>query len=191
MGDHHVDVSGAVRVAAHDLEELSRGSGGVNGVLGGLEAVEPELAVLVGAELATKVVAGLVLRVEDVVLAVGAGLPHVEDGTGNALAGVNVPDNTMEEGEFAVLGHVLDYAATEFAEGSFGGPERSENGGGGRSAAIFENEAVVDFIDETATRAGQRLIRGGGKQTKIIVKEKPMNCGAPVNCRCCNWRQWQ
>lgn len=74
-----MDVGGAEGVAAHYSKQLSRGAGGVNGVLGRFKAVEPEFAVFVCAELASKVVASLVLGVEDVVLAVGAGLPHVED----------------------------------------------------------------------------------------------------------------
>lgn len=143
-----MDVGRAEGVAVHHLEELSRGPAGVDGVLGGLEAVEPELAVAIGAELASEVVAGLVLGVEDVVLAVGAGLPHVEDGVGDALAGVDVLDDAVEEGELAVLGHVLDDAGTEVAEGGFGGPEGTEDGGGCGRAAVVGGDGVVDFVDE-------------------------------------------
>jgi len=128
MSDHHVDVGGAVGVSAHYAEQISRGAGGVNGVFGRLQAVEPEFAGLVGAELAPKVVAGLVLGVEDVVLAVGAGLPHVEDGARDGLAGFGVLDDTVEKCELPVFRHVLDYAAAKVPEWCFGGPERSENG---------------------------------------------------------------
>lgn len=148
VGDHDVDVSRAVRVAAHDAEELSRGTRGVDGVLGGLEAVEPELAVLVGAELAAEVVTRLVLGVVGVVLAVGAGLPHVEDGVGDTLAGVDVADDTVEECELTILGHILDDAAAEVAEGGLGRPERTEDTGGGGSLAAFGDDLVVDLVDE-------------------------------------------
>lgn len=49
-------------------------------------AVKPVLAVLVGAELAAQVVRRLVLGVLEVVLAVGRGLPDIEDGAGDRLA---------------------------------------------------------------------------------------------------------
>lgn len=149
VGDHDVDVSGAVWVAAHDLEEVGGGTGGIDGILGGLEAVEPELALLVGAELASEVVGGLVLGVEDVVLAVGAGLPQIEHGVGDALAGLSIFDHTVEEGELAILGHVLDDAAAELTEWGVGRPEGAEDGGGGRGGAGLADNLVVDLINET------------------------------------------
>jgi hypothetical protein len=127
MSDHHVYVGGTVWVPAHYLEQITRGAGGVNGVLGWLQAVEPEFAVLVGTKLASKIVTGLILGVEDIVLAVGAGLPHVEDGARDALAGVSVLDDTMEMRELPVFWHVLDNAAAKVPEWCVGGPERSEN----------------------------------------------------------------
>jgi hypothetical protein len=148
VGNHDVDVSRAVRVTAHDAKELSRGTRGVDGILGRLEAVEPELAILVGAELAAEVVTGLVLGVVGVVLAVGAGLPHVEDGVGDTLTGVNVADDTVEECKLTILGHVLDDTATELAEGSLGRPEGAEDAGGGGSLSSVGDDLVVDLVDE-------------------------------------------
>ena len=135
-------------MTTHHLEEVARRPRGINRVLCRLEAVEPELAVLVCAELASQVMAGLVLGVEDVVLAVGAGLPHVEDGVGDALVGFGVLDDAVEEGEFAVRGHVLHDAGAEVAEGGFGGPEGAEDGGGGGLEALLGDDFVVDFVDE-------------------------------------------
>src|SRR5687767_11289422 len=112
-----------VWMTTHDLEELSRGSGGVDGILSRLETVEPKLAVFVGTELAAQVVTCLVLGIEDIILAVGAGLPHIKDGAWNPLSGIDVRDNAMEVGEFAVLGHVLNNAGAKVAEGSLGRPE--------------------------------------------------------------------
>ena len=149
MSDHHVDVGGAEGVAAHYRKQLSRGAGGVNGVLSRFKAVEPEFTVFVGAELASEVVAGLIFGVEDVVLAVGAGLPHVEDSVRDALAGVDVFDDTMEKRELPVFWHVLDYVGAKLPEWRFRGPERSENSGGRGSAAIVCNNLVVDLVDET------------------------------------------
>jgi len=42
-----------IRMSAHELEQIARGAGGIDRIFRGLQAVEPELAVLVGAELAS------------------------------------------------------------------------------------------------------------------------------------------
>lgn len=136
-------------MAAHDLEQCSRRAGGVNGVLGGLKAVEGEVAVLVGPELAAEIVAGLVFRVEDVVLAVSAGLPHIEHCARNAFASVDVNDLAVEECLLPVLGHVLDHAASKLTEWSFRRPEGSQNGRGCGRNAIGGDDLVVDLVDET------------------------------------------
>ena len=93
---------GSLSVTAHHSEDFGGRTGCVDGVLGGLEAVEVEVSVGVGAELSSEVVLGLVLRVMGVVLAVGAGLPHVEDGVGNSNVGVDVLDGAVEVGELSV-----------------------------------------------------------------------------------------
>lgn len=69
-----------------------------------------------------------VLRVKDVVFAVGAGLPHVKDGVGDALARLCVLDDAVEEGELPIRGHVLDYTVAILAEGRLGRPEGPEDG---------------------------------------------------------------
>lgn len=148
VGDHHVDVGGPVRVAAHDAQQLRRRARGVNGVLGRLEAVEREATVGVGAELAAQVVARLVLRVVRVVLAVGARLPHVKDDVGDAGARLDVADDAVEVGQLAVGRHVLDDAGAEGAEGRLGRPKGSEDGGRGGDFAVCGLDLVVDFIDE-------------------------------------------
>lgn len=146
--DHDVDMRRPVGVSPHDAEQLSGRTRGVDGVLCRLEAVEVEVALAVGAELAAEVVLGLVLRIVGVVLAVGAGLPHVEDGVGDARPGVGVEDGAVEVGELAVLGHVLDDAGAEVAEGGVGGPEGAEDGGGGGLGAGVGDDGVVDLVDE-------------------------------------------
>lgn len=144
-----MNVRRSVGVPAHQLQQIGRRATGINGVLGGLQAVEPELALLIGLELAPEVVACLVLGVEDIVLAVGAGLPHVKGGIWDAEAGVDVLDHAVEEGHLAVLGEILDDSGAEVAEGGLGRPEGPENGGGGGLEALVGDDLVVDFIDET------------------------------------------
>jgi hypothetical protein len=149
VSNHDVNVRRTVRVTAHDFEKLGGRTRGVDGVLGGLEAVEPELAVLVGTELSAKVVARLVLWVVGVVFTVGASLPHVENGVGDSLACVNVADDAVEECELAVLGHVLDDTRAVVAEWGLGRPEGAEDAGGCGSLAAVGDDLVVDLIDET------------------------------------------
>lgn len=150
-----MDVGGAVRVPAHEPQQLRRGTRRVDGVLGGLEAVEPELALVVGLELAAQVVPGLVLGVEDVVFAVGARLPHVEDGAGDADARVDVLDHAVEEGDLRVGGHVLDDGGAEVAEGRLGRPEGAQDGRGGRAEALVGDDLVVDLVDEAVDWGGR------------------------------------
>ena len=92
--------------------------------------------------------ARLVLGVVGVVLAVGAGLPHVEDGVGDTLACIDVADDTVEECELTVLGHILDDAGAVVAEGGLGRPEGSEDARGCGSLSCVGDDLVVDLVDE-------------------------------------------
>lgn len=134
----------------HKPQQLRRRPRRINRILRRLQAIKPELALLVRAELAAEVMPCLVLRVEHVVLSVRACLPHVEDGAGDALSCVNVFDDAVEEGELAVFGHVLDDGGAEVAEGGLGGPEGAEDSGwGGRQLVVDAgDDGVVDFVDE-------------------------------------------
>lgn len=77
-----------------------------------LEAVEPVLAVLGGAELSSQVVVGLVLWVLEIILSVGGCLPEVEDGVGDWLLGLEIEDLAVHQGNVAIV-LVLDDGATE------------------------------------------------------------------------------
>lgn len=149
MGDHDVDVGRAHGVAVHDLEKIPRGAVAGKAVGGGVEAVEPVLTLLVGTELATEVVGGLVLRILEVVLAVGRRLPDVENGAGDGLAGGDVTDHTVHLGDAAVGGNaILDDAATELTERSVGRPKGAENGRGGRVDLAISDNLVGNLVDE-------------------------------------------
>lgn len=86
-------------------------------------AVQPVLAVLIGTEFAPEVVGALVLGVLEVVLAVGRGLPDVEDGVRDGLAGHQVADDAMHQTHAAVGSRVLDDGASILAERGVGGPK--------------------------------------------------------------------
>lgn len=149
MSDHDVDVSRTHGVAVHHLQELPRGAILRQAVGGGVQAVEPVLAILVGAELASQVVGGLVLRVLEVILAVGGGLPDVEDGAGDGLAGQKIGDCAVHLADAAGGCWGIDNdAAAEVAEGSVGGPEGAEDRGGGRVDVGLGDDLVGNLIDE-------------------------------------------
>ena len=149
VGDHDVDVGGTHGVAVHELEEGPRGTVGGERVGGGVKAVEPVLALLVGLELAAQVVGRLVLGVLEVVLAVGGSLPDVEDGVGDGLASGDITDDTVHLGDAAVgRDAILDDGAAVLAEGGVGGPEGSENGGRGGLETLLDDDLVGDLINK-------------------------------------------
>lgn len=125
---HDVNVGRAHGVAIHQRQQLVRRTIGGQRVGSGVVAVEPVFAVLVGLELAAQIVGGLVLRVLEVVFAVGAGLPDVEDGAGDGLAGQQVGDGAVHQGDAAFGVGVLDDGAAVLAEGGVGRPEGAQDG---------------------------------------------------------------
>ena len=131
-----------------------------------LQAVEPVLALLVGAELATEVVIGLVLWVLEIVLSVGGSLPEIKDSVWDWLLGLQVQDLTVHQSDLAVWSWVLDDGATELTERSAWRPEWAEDGGGGWVAGLrgvlvcnlvnqrLETEDVADSLALVADWGG-------------------------------------
>lgn len=153
---HQMDVSGPHGVAVDGLEELVGGTVGGEGVGGRAQAVEPVLALVVGLELAAQVVVA-VGRVLEVVLAVAAGLPHVEGDVGNGLVGYEVTNHTVHVGNLALVG-ILNDGVTELTPGSVGRPEGTEDGGGGGSVVgVFGLDVVCDFSDEAVKKVRLRM----------------------------------
>ena len=153
VGDHDVDVGGTHGVAVHEIEEGAGGAIGGQTVGRRVEAVEPVLALLVGLELAAEVVGGLVVGVLEVVLAVGGGLPDVEDGVGDGVAGNDVADDTVHLGHAAVGGDaILDDGAAVLTEGSIGGPEGAKNGRGSGLETLLDDDLVGDLINKAEER---------------------------------------
>ena len=148
VGDHQVDVGGTHGGAVHEVEENTGGAVGGQRVWGGVVAVPEELSLLVRGELSAEVVLALG-GVLEIVLAVGRGLPDVENGALDGLAGFHVLDNTVHVGDTAVGIRVLDDAVAESAEGSIGRPEGTENDVGGGGETILSNDLVGDLVNET------------------------------------------
>lgn len=148
VGDHEVDVSGTHGRAVHELEKDTGGTVGWQRVGSGVVAVPVEFSLLVRAELAAEVVVGLG-GVLEIVLAVGRGLPDIQDGTDDRLAGLHILDHTVHESNTAMGVRVLDNAVAESAEGSVGRPEGAENDVGGGGNTILGDDLVGDLIDKT------------------------------------------
>lgn len=147
-----MDVGGPHGVAVDGLQELVGGAVGGERVGGRAQAVQPVLSLVVGLELAAQVVVG-VRRVLEVVLAVAAGLPHVEGDVGDGLVGYKVANNTVHVGDLALVG-ILDDGVAELAPGSVGRPEGTEDGsGGGSVVGVFGLDVVCDFGDEAVGKS--------------------------------------
>jgi hypothetical protein len=82
-------------------------------------------------------------------LAVGRGLPDVEDGTGDRLASLHVLNGTVHEGNTAIGVGILNDAVAESAEWRIGGPEGTEDNVGGGGDAVLGDNLVGDLIDKT------------------------------------------
>lgn len=114
-------------MSTHHSQDLCTRSGCINGIFRWLQAVEIKATLGIRSKLAAQVVTGLVFRVKNVVFAVCGGLPHVENGIWDSLASVDVANRTVEVGELPIFGEFLNDRGTEIAEGSFGGPEGTED----------------------------------------------------------------
>lgn len=149
--DHHMYMRRAIWVSAHKLQQHTSRPTRIDRILGRLQAVKVESTIFIGSELSSQVVGRLVLGIVGVVLAVCAGLPHVEDGVGDPRAGVGIENSPVEVCELAVGWHVLHDGGAEVAEGGVGGPEGTEDGGGGGGEVVFCYDFVVYLIDEAIT----------------------------------------
>ena len=113
-------------------------------------AVPGELSIGVRHEFAAKVVLGL-LRILEIVFAVGGGLPDIEHGALDGLASFHVLDDSVHVGDSALGIGVLDDAVAQRAEGSVGRPEGAENDIGCGRDAFISDDFICDFIDKTGT----------------------------------------
>lgn len=146
--DHKVNVGRTHGRAVHDIEQNTGGTVGGQRVWGWVVAVPVELSVGVAHKLSAEIVLGL-LGVLEVVFAVGGGLPDVEHGTLDGLAGFHVLEDSVHVGYFAVGIGVLDNAVTKLAEGRVGRPEGSENDIGCGGEALLGDDFVCNLVDES------------------------------------------
>lgn len=147
VSDLQVDMSGPHGRAVHEVKQHTSGTVGGQRVRRRVVAVPPEVAVFVGEELAAQVVFALV-GVLEVVLAVGGGLPDVQHGADDGLAGFHVGQAAVHVGHLAVGVGVLDDGVAQTAEGSVGRPEGTQDHVGGGCCAVVQHDLVGDLVDE-------------------------------------------
>lgn len=147
VGDHQVNVSRTHGRAVHEAQQNTGGTIGRQRVRGRVVAVPVELALLVGAELAAKVVLRLV-GVLEIVLAVGGSLPDIKNGTDDGSTGLHISQNTVHVGDLTVGVGVLNDRVAKSAEGSIGRPEGAQNDVGSGGLALLGDDLVGDLIDE-------------------------------------------
>lgn len=82
-------------------------------------------------------------------MAVGRGLPDVEDSADDRLAGLHIGNGTVHKSDTAIRLGILDDAVAESAEGGVGRPEGAENDVGCRGETVLGDDLVGDLIDET------------------------------------------
>jgi hypothetical protein len=145
--NHQMDVSRAHRMAIKKIQQNTRRAIGRQGISRRTQAVEMILAILISPELSPQIIIRLILGILEIVFAVGARLPDVDDDAGDALVGDEVGDGAVHEGDMALV-WVLDDAAAQLAEGGVGAPEGAQDGGGGGEDAGLGGDFVGDFVDE-------------------------------------------
>lgn len=147
--DSQVDVCGTHGVAVQCGKEIPGRAVLREGVGCGAETVEAVFAIGVRLEFSAEVIVGLVVWVLEVVFSVRGGLPEVEGCVGDGFVGLHVADDAVHVGYDSVFGLVLDDGVAEFSPGGVGGPEGSEDGGGGGDVVgVVDLDVVGDFGDE-------------------------------------------
>lgn len=93
-----------------------------------VKTVEVILSVLIGSELSSQVVIGLVLRVLEIVFSVGRCLPDVNDCVWNWLLSDQIGNGSVHQSSLSACRYwVLDDATAKWSEWGVGAPERTEN----------------------------------------------------------------
>jgi hypothetical protein len=180
---HQVDVRRSHGMPVNSLQELPRRTVFGERVGGGAEAVEAVLALVVGLELAAQVVVAEG-RVLEVVLAVTAGLPHVEGDVGDGLVGDEVADHAVHVGDLALV-VVLDDRVAELAPGGVGGPEGAEDGGGsGVVVGVVGLDVVCDFGDEAGGIVSKLELRRQWNAIQLTIQDRRGRTFCASRCAC-------
>ncbi len=140
------------------LSSSEVGAGGVNGILGRLKKVEPELAVRVGAKLAAGCGGSGSLGRHYAILAVRAGLPHIEHGIGDASpASTSLITlwNRVNHPPFGINSTTLSPSSRNGVSET---KKRSEYGRGGRRETFIGDDLMADFINHTITGSASSLL---------------------------------
>jgi hypothetical protein len=169
-GDHEVQVGGPVWAAPGGLEQVADRPVVGDGVIGGEEAPEAELAFLVGEEVGAAVDAAIVVL--HVVEAFLVGLPHLDAGAGDGLAG-DVRDGALDPGRLA--GGAAGHVAAVLDERGVLDEEGAEHGGlggvlvglvvhgdglHGDAEHVAEQHELLPVLGGDVADAGEELDRG-------------------------------
>ena len=116
-----------------------------------MQAVEVVFSVLIGSELSSQVVIGLVFRVLEIVFSVGRCLPDINDCIWNWLLGDQIGNSSVHQSSFSTFWYwVLHDATAKWSEWGVGAPEWTENRGGCGGLARFGHDIVCNLIDNTS-----------------------------------------
>jgi hypothetical protein len=171
---HDVNMRRSHGMSVQESQQLEAWSVSRQAVCGWVVAQEVVFPVFVGTELAPEIVVRLVVWVLPLVLvfaaepipstetyleiifAIRRGLPDVENGSWDALAGGEVGDGAVHPADPTALAGVLDYGGAEIAERRVWRPEGPENRGRGRVDIALGNDFVGDFVHQAIWRNGNR-----------------------------------
>ena len=128
---HQVNMRRPHRRPIHQLQQLPRRPIPRQRIRRGPQAIKPIVAIGIRAELAPQVVGDLVLRVLEIVLAVGRRLPDIDDGVGDGFLGLGIGHGAVHERHLALMRAEDDRIAV-LAEGSIGVPEWTQDCARGR-----------------------------------------------------------
>jgi hypothetical protein len=103
--------------------------------------------VLVCPELSPQIVWYLIFWVLEVIFSVGRSFPDINDCFRDSFACLEIDDLAVHKSDFALVGREDD-AATIFAEGCVGRPERTEDGAARWDIARFRGMLMGNFIDK-------------------------------------------
>lgn len=124
--DHQMNVSWSHGVTVKQLSKLVSWTVLRKGVCGWSKAYKSVLSILVGLELSSEVIVGLVIWVLEIVLSIRRSLPNIECDVRKRLLGLHVGDDSVHICCLALV-WILNDACIEFSPWCIWAPEGSED----------------------------------------------------------------